>query len=80
MGGGWDKTILGTVFGPAASRRCEQLPGVYQKIAEKNHVFFMDAGLCTEPGRDCVHLLPESHQKLAEAFEPKIREILNEPY
>jgi lysophospholipase L1-like esterase len=76
MGNDWDKTILGTVFGPAAKRRCEQLPFVYQKIAEKNNVFFMDAGNYTEPGKDCVHLTPASHQKLAEAFAAKIKEML----
>jgi lysophospholipase L1-like esterase len=75
MGSNWDKTILGTVFGPVAERRCEQLPSVYEKIARKNNVFFMDAGKYTEPGSDCVHLSPVSHQKLAEAFVEKIREI-----
>jgi lysophospholipase L1-like esterase len=75
MGNGWDKTILGTVFGSAAEHRCEKLPFVYQKIAKKNNVLFMDAGKYTEPGDDCVHLLPVSHQRLAEAFAVKIQEI-----
>jgi lysophospholipase L1-like esterase len=75
MGSDWNKTILGTVFGPVAERRCEQLPLVYEKIAQKNGVFFMDAGKYTEPGADCVHLSPMSHQKLAEAFAVKIQEI-----
>jgi hypothetical protein len=76
MGSTWDKTILGTVFGPVSARRVEQLPDIYQEIASRNKVFFLDAGLYAESGEDCVHLSLSSHQKLAEAFADKVREIL----
>jgi hypothetical protein len=78
MGSSWDKTILGTVFGPEAKHRCDQLPAAYQKIAEKNNVFFMDAGVYAEPGADCIHLPPESHKKLAEAFAKETKKILEQ--
>jgi len=37
---------------------------------------FLDAGLYAKPSIDCVHMEPEEHKKLGEAFAQKVREIL----
>lgn len=76
MGGDWDATPHGTVFGPESERRAERLPAVYAEIARLNGVDFFDAAPHAEPGADCVHLLPGSHQRLGEAMAEKVRRIL----
>ncbi|MDR1611412.1 MAG: SGNH/GDSL hydrolase family protein [Planctomycetota bacterium] len=76
MGGDWSGTLLGKVFDDSSVRRAAALPAIYAEIAERNGVDFFDAAPYTEPGSDCVHLLPESHRRLGAAMADKIRSLV----
>lgn len=73
MGNQWQNTILGTVFDQASTDRCAQLPEIYREIARRSGVSFFDAALLVQAGRDCVHLSPESHDKLGKALAAEVR-------
>ena len=57
-----------------ASQKSEELSYIYKDIAEKYNCYFLsNQGL--ETGIDGVHLTKESHKKLAEMLEEKIKQI-----
>lgn len=57
-----------------AGSKAKELNDIYKNIAEKYNCYFLsNEGL--ETGIDGVHLTKESHKKLAEKLENKIREI-----
>lgn len=57
-----------------ASQKSEELSDIYKDIAEKYNCYFLsNEGL--ETGIDGVHLTKESHKKLAEMLEEKIKQI-----
>lgn len=57
-----------------AGSKAKELNNIYKNIAEKYNCYFLsNEGL--ETGIDGVHLTKESHKKLAEKLENKIREI-----
>lgn len=57
-----------------ASKKSEELNDIYKDIAEKYNCYFLsNQGL--ETGVDGVHLTKESHKKLAEMLEEKIKQI-----
>jgi len=78
MGTQWDQTILGTVFGKQAAERAARLPEIYHEIAQRSQVDFLDASPLTTPGSDCVHLDPDSHDRLGKAIADKMRIILKQ--
>lgn len=57
-----------------AGSKAKELNNIYKNIAEKYNCYFSsNEGL--ETGIDGVHLTKESHKKLAEKLESKIREV-----
>ena len=49
--------------------RSKKLPTLYEKIAKKYECIFFDAAKVVEASEvDSLHLMPEAHKKLAEAF------------
>jgi Lysophospholipase L1 and related esterases len=75
MGNDWSGTILGTVFGPTATEKCNQLPEIYQFIADKNQVEFLNIATLAKPGKDCIHFEKQAHQVIAATIAEKVREI-----
>ena len=57
-----------------ASMKVKELGKIYEQIANRYHCTFLSANEL-ETGIDGVHLTKESHQKLAEMLEEKIKEI-----
>ena len=56
-------------FDEDAIIRSKQLPTLYEKIAKKYECIFFDAAKVVEASEvDSLHLMPEAHKKLAEAF------------
>lgn len=72
----WSETILGTVFDENSGAKVKKLAEPYKFIADKNGCEFVDVGTLAEPGIDCIHLLPEGHRALGQAFAKKVLEIL----
>lgn len=55
-----------------------RLSNLYQEIARKNHLHFLDAALYAEPSEvDGVHLGVEGHKALGAAVAEKIKEVLS---
>lgn len=64
----------GTNIYLGATQKSKDLNDIYKNIAEKYNCYFLsNAGLVT--GIDGVHLTKESHKKLADLLELKIKEI-----
>jgi lysophospholipase L1-like esterase len=76
MGDDWNNTILGTVFGPIAAAKRDQLDEIFQFIAVRNQVDFLSTSFLAKPGRDCIHLEKPAHRLLAETVALKVREML----
>lgn len=76
MGGDWDATTLGTVFGPESARKARELAPRYEEVAKLQGVDFFDAAPHVTPGGDCVHFEPESHRRLGLAIAKKVREFI----
>ena len=56
-------------FDEDAIIRSKKLPTLYEKIAKKYEGIFFDAAKVVEASEvDSLHLMPEAHKKLAEAF------------
>ena len=56
-------------FDEDAIIRSKKLPTLYEKIAKKYECIFFDAAKVVEASEvDSLHLMPEAHKKLAEAF------------
>lgn len=56
-----------------------RLSGLYEEIAEKYGLHFMDAALYAEPsGIDGIHLGTDGHRKLGEVIAGSIRDILKD--
>ena len=63
-------------FSPASVEVSKGLASVYQRIARKEQIDFLDASVYVEPSStDQEHLTGEGHRLLAEAVLQKIREI-----
>lgn len=69
--------IIGPTFSAESVEvSCQLAPAIREK-AEKLGIHFMDAAEYAEPSpSDGLHLSPEGHEKLADAFYNKILEIL----
>lgn len=64
-------------FSEEAIALSHQLGPAYCQLAKEFGCYFMDAALIAQPSpKDSLHLEPEGHQQLAEAFTKKIVEIL----
>lgn len=64
------------IFGQHAVEVSEGFSAAYRAKAEELGCHFMDASEYAEPGpADGLHITPESHARLAEAFYAKIKEI-----
>ena len=60
-------------FDEDAIIRSKKLPILYEKIAKKYECIFFDAAKVVEASEvDSLHLMPEAHKKLAEAFYDRI--------
>ena len=60
-------------FDEDAIIRSKKLPTLYERIAKKYGCIFFDAAKVVESSRvDSLHLMPEAHKKLAEAFYDRI--------
>lgn len=69
-----DETVAGVTDNyRGAEEKSELLAPVYQKVAEKNNLEFIDLSKITIPGKlDGYHLDPQSHKNIAEAVLKKI--------
>lgn len=76
LGTCWAQTILGTVFDNSCTEKSKELANIYSTICQRNECDFLDASLYASVSKDCVHLEPEEHKKLGEAFTEKVIEIL----
>ena len=66
-------------FGKDSVVISEELPSVYQEIANIYHCFFFDAGAVAQPSEeDHIHMNKQGHLALANALCTKIKEILGE--
>lgn len=66
-------------FGDRALRVSGELSKWYRRIAQSNHVDFLDAAEIVTPSpTDGLHLTPEAHAVLARAIADKCRTILND--
>ena len=64
------------LFGAQAAEKTKDFPRAFKEVAEQWGCAFFDAAEYAMPGDpDGVHLDPTGHQKLAEAFYDKIREM-----
>lgn len=64
-------------FPPSSVAISHELGTALQQVADKRNIPFLDAARITEPSpEDSLHLSPEGHRKLAQAFEVKIKEII----
>lgn len=72
----WDKTILRTVFDENSCEKIRNLAKPYKFVADKNGCAFINVGTLAKPGIDCVHLSPEGHKALGQAFAKKVLEII----
>ncbi len=60
-----------------ASELSRKMPKIYEELARKHHVEFLNAAEYAKPSElDFAHMMPEEHHKLADAMEKKINEIL----
>lgn len=65
-------------FGARALRISSELSAWYARIAQSNHVYFLDAADIVAPSPvDGLHLTPEGHAALAQAIAHQCRAILN---
>ena len=63
-------------FSPASVEVSKGLAGVYQRIALREQIYFLDASAYARPSSaDQEHMTEEGHRLLAEAVLQKIREI-----
>lgn len=77
IGDGVDGTWLGDYFDAEARKRVVALKAHYQKIAGLYGCHFIAASDHAQPSpADEVHMDAENHQKLAQAFHARIKEIL----
>lgn len=64
-------------FPPSSVAMSHELSAALRQVADKLHIAFLDAAQITEPSpEDSLHLSPEGHRKLAQAFAAKIKEII----
>ena len=64
------------IFGQHAVETSAGFSEEFKMVADELGCYFMDASEYAEPGdADGLHLTPESHERLAQAFYEKIREI-----
>ncbi len=69
IGEGIKNSVFYGAFYENATKRSKEFSKWYRKIAEKYGCIFFDAASCVEPSKeDSLHLTPEAHEKLAEAF------------
>ena len=77
IGDNYRNSFLYGVFDENSYQVSKELPRVFEAAAKMFGCEFMDASRYAEPSPiDSIHMDPENHRKLAEAFAEKIREIL----
>ena len=76
LGAGIANTWLGDEFGPHCLEKDAQLASLYQKVAEKHRLHFLNAADVVEVSpEDCVHLSAAAHAKLGAQVADKVRHI-----
>lgn len=74
IGKGISHGPFGKSFDESAVSLSKQLPVEYQIIAKKNGCDFFDASKVADPSEeDHLHLMPDAHQRLAEALAKHIK-------
>jgi lysophospholipase L1-like esterase len=64
------------VYDRTSVEKSRKLPALYQAVADRHGWGFLNASdVVGELGKDCVHLTPSGHLKLAEAVYEKIKEM-----
>lgn len=77
LGDQMETSDFAATFPPSSVAMSHELGAALQQVADKLNIPFLDAARITEPSpEDSLHLSPEGHRKLAQAFAAKIREIV----
>ncbi len=64
------------IYDRTSVEKSKKLPALYQAVANRHGWGFLNAGdVVGELGKDCVHLTPLGHEKLAGAIYEKIKEM-----
>lgn len=77
LGDNMKESPFADTFSDEAIGISHKLGAAYEQIAREYKIHFIDAATIAEPSpKDSLHLEPEGHRQLAEAFTKKILEIL----
>lgn len=77
LGDNMKQSPFADTFTDEAIAISHKLGPAYEQVAQELGIHFMDAASIAEPSpKDSLHLEPEGHRQLAEAFTRKILEIL----
>lgn len=72
-----EDTWMITYFNNRSVEKAKQLPALFEEVAEQYGVAYLNAALYGTPStEDCIHMYPDSHERLGKAFAKKIKEIL----
>jgi len=66
-----------TYFNKKSVEKAKELPAQYKELTERMGVFYLNAADYGAPSKeDGIHMYPDGHRRLGEAFAAKIKEIL----
>ena len=77
LGNQMETSDFAASFPPSSVAMSHELGTALRRVADERGIPFLDAAQIAEPSpEDSLHLSPEGHRKLAQAFAVKIKELL----